>query len=240
MAIDNIEDTVEEIVDELGPDPSGIYSTVRTRLDVLESRLNSPLDPNPVAENPFFVGNTGVTISTGSGIPTEDRADGSMFLRQDGNEGTQIYSRQNGVWLPLNGPLSVGVTGYVTFHVYGITGVQSTDQTIFDEIGALIFDPTQYNDAPVNLNRSFKFRAVLEVATAGQTVTLELYNNTDNVSVAQLTSTSTLPEIKSIILSVPSNLPNSEKLYGIRLKRTGGSVTDLVSCKLARIEVIYS
>jgi hypothetical protein len=90
-----VDDDISEIEQELGTNPSGVYDTVRARLDILEARINNPLAPSPDVENPFIIGGTGVTISTGTGYPTEDRVDGSIYLRQDGYG---IYSRINGQW----------------------------------------------------------------------------------------------------------------------------------------------
>ena len=70
---------------------------------------------------------------------------------------------------------------------------------------------------------------------------MELYNYTDGVSVVQLTSTSQTPEIAvSATLTVPGDLPNSQKLYVIRLKRTDGTAADYVTCKKAALQVTYS
>jgi hypothetical protein len=137
-----------------------------------------------------------------------------------------------------------GDTGFIASTVipyYGISGLQQTAETTYVELGAIVLDPSALDSSPNGLTRTFKFVAILEVTAGGQTATLELYNNTDGASVTTLTSTSTVAEIKtSATLSVPTSLPNSQKLYGIRLKRTGGSSSDMVTCKLARIDVIYA
>lgn len=96
--ITNIENEIDDIKQELGVDPNGVYSTVRTRLDILEARINNPLAPAPNVEDPFFIGNSGVSISTGDGYPTENRVDGSLYLRRDGYVGEGLYSRRSGAW----------------------------------------------------------------------------------------------------------------------------------------------
>lgn len=90
---------VEAIESELGLLPSGVYASVRTRLDILEARINNPLAPAPNVQNPFFIGDTGVTISTGYGAPTESRVPGSIFLREDGYNDQGLYAfRPDGYW----------------------------------------------------------------------------------------------------------------------------------------------
>lgn len=96
--IDDLKNTIEAIGTELGVNPSGVYPSTRIRLDILEARINNPLVPAPNVENPFFIGNDGVTISTGLGTPTEDRIDGSLYLRQDGYVYEGLYSRRDGYW----------------------------------------------------------------------------------------------------------------------------------------------
>lgn len=102
VAVVQLNDALEDIEKELGINPSGVYADTRVRLDILEARINNPLAPAPNVENPFFIGNDGITISTGLGSPTEDRLDGSLYLRQDGliNEG--LYARRGGDWELIN------------------------------------------------------------------------------------------------------------------------------------------
>lgn len=98
-AINALIDAVESIEHELGITPSGVYSDVRVRLDILEARINNPLAPAPNVENPFFIGNDGVSISTGTGYPTESRLSGSLYLRKDGYNNEGLYAtRPDGYW----------------------------------------------------------------------------------------------------------------------------------------------
>lgn len=90
---------VNEIEEELGLTPQGVYSDVRVRLDILESRINNPFSPSPTVDNPFIIGNDGVTISTGNGAPTQNRIPGSLYLREDGYSDEGVYSfRPDGYW----------------------------------------------------------------------------------------------------------------------------------------------
>jgi len=99
ITINALIDSVESIERELGLLPSGVYASVRTRLDILEARINNPFAPAPNVQNPFFIGDTGVTISTGFGFPTEDRIPGSLYLREDGYNIEGLYAfRPDGYW----------------------------------------------------------------------------------------------------------------------------------------------
>ena len=106
---------VSDLQTEMGVDPSGVYADIRARLDILEARINNPLVPAPNVEDPFFIGNNGVTISTGIGFPTESRVDGSLYLRRDGYSNEGLYSRRGGAWVLVSsggtGPGPTGPTG---------------------------------------------------------------------------------------------------------------------------------
>jgi hypothetical protein len=98
-AINALIEAVEAIERELGITPSGVYSDVRVRIDILEARINNPLAPAPNVENPFFIGDDGVSISTGDGYPTENRVPGSLYLRKDGYGNEGLYARRpDGYW----------------------------------------------------------------------------------------------------------------------------------------------
>ena len=48
---------IENIQNELGPTPGGVYANSRVRLDILESRINNSEIPSPTVEDPFIIGN---------------------------------------------------------------------------------------------------------------------------------------------------------------------------------------
>ncbi len=98
-AISALTDAVEAIERALGITPYGVYADVRVRLDILEARINNPNAPAPNVTNPFYVdGYGGVSISVGDGYPTEDRVDGSLYLRRDGYVYEGLYERRDGAW----------------------------------------------------------------------------------------------------------------------------------------------
>lgn len=105
-SLSTLTDEVDEIQEELGPDPQGVYASVRVRLDILEARINNPLAPNPgiieFLSNPVMFYPDAVTIATGSGPPGSSSLPGSLYLRQDGY--ISLYSYTDGYgWQPIMG-----------------------------------------------------------------------------------------------------------------------------------------
>src|SRR5271157_5175308 len=97
--------SVNSIEQELGPNPQGVYASIRTRLDILEARINNPFAPAPNANNPFYIGGSpisGVSIQTGFGDPTVTNPpaiSGSLYLREDGYNIQGLYAfRPDGYW----------------------------------------------------------------------------------------------------------------------------------------------
>ena len=97
--------SVEAIEQELGLLPAGVYATVRTRLDILEARINNPFAPAPNVPNPFYIGGSpvsGVSIQAGFGDPEITKPPaipGSLYLREDGYNIQGLYAfRPDGYW----------------------------------------------------------------------------------------------------------------------------------------------
>ncbi len=128
---DNLQDQIDTIEAELGLTPQGVYASVRTRLDILEARINNPFSPAPNVNNPFYIGNTGVSIQTGYGDPSitlVPAIPGSLFLREDGSSNNGLYAfRPDGYWSPIDtSGISFGgdISGsYISQIVIGIQGI---------------------------------------------------------------------------------------------------------------------
>lgn len=114
---------VSDLQTEMGVDPSGVYADIRARLDILEARINNPLAPAPNVEDPFFIGTNGITISTGLGVPTENRVDGSLYLRKDGYGNEGLYSRRGGSWVLVAASYAGDLSGNNTSQT--VTGLQN-------------------------------------------------------------------------------------------------------------------
>lgn len=115
-----------------------------------------------------------------------------------------------------------------------VAGKQQTSETTAVALTSRKFNPSLYNAD----NRTITFLAWLEAAV-GATAHLELYNLTTASTVHTFTSTETTGELKSQVLTVPANLPNSANNYVLRLWRSGGSPGDIVSCHSAYLEISY-
>jgi hypothetical protein len=169
---------VDEIERILGVAPHGIYSDVRVRLDILEARINNPLVPSPNVEDPFIIGDYGVTISSGDGYPTEDRVNGSLYLRRDGySYSPGVYSRRDGYWVAVDS--SPSGSGYPS--VFDLVKGSATDSTgIATSIGACYLDNTLW--APT---RTVLFRCILESSSVSATyaAVVDLYDTSGSLGV---------------------------------------------------------
>ena len=98
-----LQEQIDAINEIIGEDPAGVYADIRVRLDILEARINNPNAPAPNVTNPFYIdGYGGVSISVGDGYPTENRVNGSMYLRRDGYIYEGLYLRRNSNWASVN------------------------------------------------------------------------------------------------------------------------------------------
>jgi hypothetical protein len=107
LVINNAVGAIIAIETELGLVPAGPYASVRTRLDILEARIGTATGGG--VPNPFFIGNTSVSIGTGTGAPVlGSAASGSLYLRQDGTAGEVIYYVDNSGNWDVVGATTVG------------------------------------------------------------------------------------------------------------------------------------
>jgi len=159
--------------------------------------------------------------------------------RMDGN--TYYWFTQNGGSLAGGATITVQDLRLAPTKIIfpGVSGLQQTTNTGATEIGTTLFDPSAIYLGNA-YTRTIKAIAELEVNTGGESAVLELYNITDGLTVTTLTGTTTTAATYSTTLTVPTNLPNSSKLYGWRLHRSGATVSDPVTCKMAYLEVTYS
>ncbi len=109
LAISALRDAIFAMEKEFGIRPSGVYSDIRARFDILEARINDPASPTILSDgyvnSPLFIVNTPqaitLSISDGYGFPTEHRINGSLFLRADGYANDDLYIRRDGYWKPI-------------------------------------------------------------------------------------------------------------------------------------------
>jgi len=127
----------------------------------------------------------------------------------------------------------------------GIAGLQFTGGSA-DEKGTIIFDPSILFAGNSSITRTITLVAELECTLGGsvQTCSLELFNITDGVTVVtNSTQNNFATSVTSADIPIGAGagkLPNGQRLYGLRLTRTGGTAADVVSCKLAELFVKYT
>ncbi len=115
--------------------------------------------------------------------------------------------------------------------VSGIQGSVYTEQSSYEELGGLVFDPTEHAGKTLSFD-------VLIQTTAGNTVTVQLYNRSLGAEVVTsiLTSIQTAAESKSVTLVAGVDLPNALQVYSVRLKITTAAAGEVGICKMARLE----
>ena len=134
IAINDLRAAVLAMETELGITPRGVYSDTRARLDILESRISYAISPTIISDgylvSPLYLYNVPsvvtLSISDGYGIPSENRVDGSLFMRADGAANSDLYVRRAGAWKAIQTDLFTAagdLSGtYLTQNVIGLQG----------------------------------------------------------------------------------------------------------------------
>lgn len=253
---------------ELGVKPSGIYSTVRARLDALEFLLTLNVvalagDLGGTTDHPLVIGIQGNPISTQDPqIHQVLTWNGIAWIPEDVDTLTarpvnsqqplvnQVLTWDGVQWIPetVSATLNVLPTS-ITLPVDivflsgdGYNGISSPFR-----IGARAIDMTQYPVAYVdNRVRTMKFKADLEVTNGAATGFVQIKDVTHNAiitgSLLSTSSTSSV-ELSGLIDSGTSDgymRNDAVSMYEVQIYITGGNASDQVICRNARIEITYS
>lgn len=236
---------IEAIETELGILPSGVYASVRTRLDILEARVNNPYSPYPTVVNPFYIGTTGVSIRAGIGDPNVLQllaVPGSLYLRQDGYSDALYSFRGDGYWLLItNGSITPPPVEIVF-----TSGSNVTNSATPVRIGGRDLNMGNY-PVPLGGSLALSFIALLEVSTTSSaTAQIQLWDTTDNVLITSGTTTLsnglvvfTTPLITGV---TPGTIRTDiAPVYEVRLalSASGNYQTDYAICTSARISISY-
>lgn len=136
--------------------------------------------------------------------------------------GTTNFLRADGTW-------AAPPSGGGGYQLIPITTNENTDQSSDIVVGALGITGASFGAATV------KFVATAFVADSGLTGTVTLYNLTDASAEAALSFTELVSTHKA---SSGLTLDSGAKMYEVRIKVTGGSVSsDVISCMWAGIEL---
>jgi hypothetical protein len=118
--------------------------------------------------------------------------------------------------------------------VPGVSGYQDTQADSWEEVGGLIFNPLEF------VGSTFEFEALIQTTIIAKAANIRLYNITDGAVVTDsvLSSTSLVPDLVSVVLTAPDDLPNGEKIYAVQVKMSiAGGPNERCICKAAHIKV---
>lgn len=208
LVVNRLREALVAIERELGANPSGVFGTVKDRLEAIrgvENSFQSQIDDinNELGTNPSG------TFSTVAG----------RFSSVDNRLSSLESFAQANIPLALSAEVSIDT---------------------YTAIGGDEFNPQDF-EAPSGLSRIITFVARIYTTNVSVPAHVRLFNVTDGVSVAdtEVSSSSLSPDRKEIILTVPDDLPNSQKTYEVQLKMDSASTGDSAFCQKAELEVVF-
>ncbi len=236
-SVNRLRDAILAIENELGVKPSGVYSTVRNRLDVIENLFNLDIvslngDLGGTTQSPLVIGLQNRPID-----PVEPNAG-------------QVLGWTGIVWQPQD--LSVNLTVLPT-HVLLPTDINFLNTDGYSNsssptrVGARKIDMSLYPASyPDGRNRTLTFKASLEVTNAitdGYVRLKDVTNNSVITGTLLQTNSLTSSELEVVINSGTTDgylRTDAISMYEVQIYVTGGGGSDQVICRNARIEVSYS
>jgi hypothetical protein len=241
-SVNRLRAAIIAIENELGIKPSGVYSTVRGRLDALETAVNNLTefslagDLGGTPDSPLVVGMQGRPISSQTPLLNQ-------VLTWNGT--TWIPDTQDTVILNVL-PTSILLPSDVTF----LSGDGYSASTSPFRIGARIIDLNLYPSSwPDGRIRTMTFKADLEVNNAATDGYAQIKDITHNAVILNSTlHTNSLGsvELEAIILAGTTDGYMREDccdltMYEAQIYLTNGNgITDQVICRNARIEFTYT
>jgi len=241
-SVNRLRAAIIAIENELGIKPSGVYSTVRARLDTVESAVNAVTSTELGGDLSGLLFNPIV-----SGIQNRPVSSAAPSLNQ-------VLTWNGIAWEPATPstfiidvlPTSVLLPSEIQF----LSGDGYNDTDIPMRVGARVIDlafyPAGYPDGRV---RTMKFVANLEVTNANTIGHIQLKDVTNNAIIlnSQLSTNSlSSVELSAIIQSgeVDGYLRSdccTPTMYEVQIYLTGSTgPNDFVICRNARIDVTYS
>lgn len=242
-SVNRLRAAIIAIENELGVKPSGVYSTVRARLDALEGTVNGITTTELGGDLEGFLFNPTV-----AGIKNRPISDVAPSLNQ-------VLTWNGIAWEPASPstivldvlPTSVLLPADISF----LAGDGYTASSSPTRIGARIIDlnlfPLSYPDGRV---RTIKFIGDLEVTNPNTTAVLQIKNITNNIVIynSQLQSSSVSSEEVSAIIyggdasdGYLSDDCCDLTMYEAQLYLLNSQTpSDLAICRNARIEFTYS
>jgi hypothetical protein len=231
-SVEQLREAIIAIEDELGVRPSGLYATVRGRLDSIENIVGNlqiielDKDLGGTLEFPLVIGIRGRPVSTNTPLI-------GQVLVWDGL-----------AWSPAVGPTTLPPPP-VTTEVFFSCGVFTTNSNTFTRAGARTLDMTLWPPIVGISIRTVKFTADVDKTSGATSVEVRLYDVTHNITVAGtgLISTNNANTPLTATLTVGSssgNLRNDVPTqYELQVRMNGGSA-DAVFLTSARLVITYA
>lgn len=239
--VNRLRNAIVAIENELGVKPSGSYSTVRARLDAIETGLGNLQIIN-------LAGDLGGTLASPKVIGWQGRpiSDAAPTVNQ-----VMVW---NGIaWVP-------GDPGNITVNILPTTVVLPHDIQFLSgdgyhngsspfRVGAREIDMALYPSSwPDGRTRFLKFKVNLEVTNAstdGYVLLKDVTHNAVIFNSLMTTNSLSSTELETIIESGTTDGYLREDccdttMYEVQVYVMGGGVNDYVICRNARIEVTYS
>lgn len=191
-----LRDAVLSIEAELGVQPSGTYSTVRARLDALRTAITTiqtELGTNP----------------SGSFDTVADRFD---------DVSDRIDSINAALATKPDLPIAANQIDASQRITIPLVYREQSSVDVYNTVGGDFFDPSIIPNP--SGSRTITFRAVIYTSSASSAALVRLFNVSDGVTVSgtEFSTTSLLPDLKEVELTVPADLPNSPKSYEVQIR----------------------
>jgi hypothetical protein len=236
-AVNRLRDAILAIETELGVKPSGVYTSVRNRLDTIENLFNLDIvalngDLGGTTQNPLVIGLQGRPIDS-------IEPNSGQVLTWNGIAWRPSNVAANLTVLPTHVVLPIELNflngdGYNSFSSPKRVGARTLDLSLI---------PPSYVDGRI---RTMKFKANLEVtnsATDGYVLLKDVTNNVTIYNTLLTTKNVSSTELSAVIYSGTTDgyiRDDVVHMYEVQIYVTGGGSNDFVICRNARIEVTYS
>lgn len=148
-------------------------------------------------------------------------------------------------WAPGFAPPGPSASNAITF----VAGVFTTNSNTPVRIGGRDLDMSFYPASVTPLNRTVRFRALIEVTTAAATAQIQLFDATNNIVITGTTGSTNVATGLVLFDSGPLTVGTSNgnirtdmiPVYEVQLSMSGGNPSsDRAICSNARIDIVYS
>ena len=282
--VNRLREAIIAIENELGAKPSGTFSTVRARMDFIETLIVQQVvtiagDLGGVPSHPLVIGLQDRPLSSAAPQPTQVigwngivwEPTNAIQLDQDlgnthslpfvvGLQGrpvadqeptnNQVLTWDGYVWKPVTQSVTLNILPTVTLLPVDITflgGDGYSNSSSPFRVGSRAVDMSFYPATTLDgRSRTMKFTVDLETTNPAAVANVQLKDITNNVIITGsvlTTSSQSSVELSANISSgnfAGAMRTDMNAMYEVQIFITGGTVTDQVICRNARIAITYS